>query len=128
MFDSRFQTLAVRLGVKRSKIFGEDPPYPNPHGYPTNPAGVPLVPESDVKNAGLMGTKKVFSGGLIVSTSDDSFVVRREFGAPRMDEGDLFAFDSKRENGPALVFEVVEKGRGGDAYSVTTQDVGYLDQ
>lgn len=119
--------LAVRFGFKRASIFGEEPPYPNPKGYEITDAGVPIVPQDDVVTGGLIGNKTVFGGGEIVSGSgDDSFVIRKEFGAPTVREGDMFAFANQREGGPALVFEVVEAGKGRGAYIVETQDVGYL--
>ncbi len=118
--------LAIRWGFKRAEIFGTEPPYPNPHGYPTNARGVPIVPR-DAVTTGMFG-KIEFSGGQIVSGSGErSFIVRTEFGAPTIREGDLFAFANTNPDRPALVYEVVEAESGRGAYTVDVQDVGLLE-
>lgn len=118
--------LKLKLGLERIQIFGEEPPYSNPHGFETTPHGVPIVPQDEVIQGGLTGTKKVFSGGLITSGSgENTFIARTDMGAPSLREGNMFAFQNQDPSRPALVFEVVESGR--KSIEIETQDVGFLE-
>lgn len=118
--------LAIRLGFARSEIFGSQPPHPNPYGYPTNPASIPIVPREEVKSG--MAGKTVFDGGQITSGAGDrSFIARKEFGAPAFNKGDLFAFANADHDRPALVYEVLEVDRGRGADTLSVQDVGFLE-
>lgn len=118
-----------KIGLRETTIFSEDtsPPYSNPYNYPLNNEGIPIVPKKDVISGGFIGERKVFSGGFIVNSSQNSFVVRTEMGAKTVREGDLFAFENKNPDGRPLVFEVIqaESNKTG-AYSIKTKDIGFL--
>lgn len=118
--------VCVRLGLKRIQIFGEHPPHPNPYGFETTEEGVPIVPKEEVVTGGLLGTKIVFDGHLVVSgAGDNTFIARTDMGGPSLRKGDMFAFQNQNPARPALVFEVVDSGR--KKIEIETQDVGFLE-
>lgn len=101
----------MKLGISDAVLFGTEPPYPNPHNFPENECGVPIVPDSAVVSAESFNTNSpVFHGELIYAgdASTNSFQVRRDMGAPMLREGDLFAYENADSNRPALVYEVVK--------------------
>lgn len=120
------KNLKLTLGLERVQIFGEEPPYSNPHGFETTPQGVPIVPQDEVIQGGLTGTKKVFSGGLITSgAGENTFIARTDMGAPSLRDGDLFAFRNQDPSRPSLVFEVINSGK--KCMEIETQDIGFLE-
>lgn len=122
----RLHAIAVKLGLSKARIFGEEPPYPNPHGYETTDTGVPLVPDDDVKSTMFGGSPTIFSGGMVYAGAgdDNTFLVRSDMTGVSLRKGTLFAFQNADPSRPALVYEVVDTDRKG--LSVTAQDVGYL--
>lgn len=126
MIRAPLENLAVRLGLTKAEIFGEEGSYPNPHGFETTPDGVPIVPRDEVKKGGMTGQKTVFNGGEIVSGSGrHTFINRTDMGATSVRKGQMFAFENQDPDRPALVFEVVDTDRKG--ITLETQDVGFLE-
>lgn len=124
-------SVATKIGLRECKIFSMDttPPYSNPYQYPLNENGVPLVPVDDVVKGGLIGERTIFSGGFIVNSGSNSFVVRSGMGGPNLQEGDKFAFQNSNPDRPPLVFEVTErKNNGSGSFIVKTKGIGFLDE
>lgn len=127
MIRATLENWAVRLGLTKAEIFGENHPYPNPHGFETTPEGVPIVPRDEVKKGGMIGQKTVFSGGEVVNGSGrHTFINRTDMGGTSIRKGQMFAFENSNPDRPALVFEVVDTDAKGT--TLETQDVGFLER
>lgn len=96
---------------------------PNPHDYPTNDNGIPLVPQSDV--AGKFGGARLLSRGTD-HHGRRKFMVRQCVPGHTFRTGDLFAYEMA--SGRYGVYEVVaaDDDRHG-AYPIYARDTGYLD-
>lgn len=119
---------AVKLGLSTTKIFGYNPPYPNPHNFDTTEAGVPIVPDEAVISSDLTNSNPTVFGGRMLysgSAESDTFQVRKHYGAPSLSEGDMFAYENQSPKRPALVYEVTEVTNRG--HIVFVRDVGFLE-